>query len=761
MEVSTNKKGRYYERWLGELSQQFWLIKKRPWLFRILGGGVSLVLLLAIGFSCYLYFYTGDLRDDRGQPLDFRKIKRGESKRASYIYDHGGKEIIGRFFYEIRDPITAEQLPKLLAKAFVAAEDKNFYASFHRGIDPFAILRAFSLNTARDWGMVYSRPKSGASGIHQQLARLIYAEDVNSFRNREHSLKRKIVEARVAIQLARRYDKKTILITFLNQIYFGHGVNGIAEARRYYFGRDLKNGELNLREIAILVSLNKSPSIYCPIFHQPAKPDIVPVLVKSERQDLETKYEAELARERARVILARERYNWVLGRMRNEGNITEDQYNEATFKKDEPTDLPLVQVTPFKDPRFGYGNRVIKEMLFGQGYSDDEINFSRGLVIKTGFDLETQKIFSEEINKQLAVVNEELAGQKDKIEGSFVVIENKTGRVVALSGGHDFSETQYNRALALRSPGSAFKPIVFAAALEFGGKTFEDTICNCPFSMRGASGKRWAPKNFREDNPVPYGYRPLPEILIRSVNLGTLNLARSIGIKPIIETAHLMGIWGERGIFRDSHGKIWFKTLGADPKDRRGLEPLLPTAIGASDVSLLELTNAYAVFQRGGIYLKPQIILEIKDFLGEILYRAEKQKGQRVLSEETARKVTVLMRAVTKIGTAKISMRNIQQPVAVKTGTSNGPHDLLMVGFTPEYTFGIRFGYDQPRPIELPRYMKKVSGVGHMQVSGGWVVGPVLRRIVDRIYEKRLRMEFSSEVEAGLQELLNKFKGKI
>ncbi|MDO8495535.1 MAG: transglycosylase domain-containing protein, partial [bacterium] len=606
--MESPKKRRYYQKWLGEVSQQFWLIKKRPWvtmIVRLFLIGCGVALLGGISFAGYLYYYTGNLTDDLGIPLDFSKIERGDFKNASHVYDSEGKEIIGRFFYEVRDPINVDAIPGLLAKGFIAAEDKNFYASFHRGIDPLAIVRAYIFNKAREWRIASSRSKSGASGIPQQVARLAYAGEVESFRNRAHSYTRKLVEAQVAIQLVKRYPKEKIMATFLNQIYFGHGVNGIAEARRYYFGRDLKDGELSLREIAILVSLNKSPSIYCPIFHVPNHP--------KHTAEVAEYNEAAIAGQRARIILARERYNWVLERMYDEKYISQADFEEARFKKEEPLELAILKVTKLKDARFGYGNRVVKEMLLGQGYTDEEITLSRGLWIRTGFNKNIQQIVTEEVNKQLLAVNEELPEGAPRIEGSFVVIENKTGNVVAFSGGHDFFETQYNRALALRSPGSAFKPIVFAAAFEFGGKTFEDKICNCPFSMRGANGKRWAPKNFREDNPVPLGYRPLPEILIRSVNLGTLNLARGIGIDPIVEIAHRLGVWGERGIFKDSDGKIWFKTLNADSNRNVGLESLLPTAIGGSDVSLLELVNAYSVFARGGIYMKPRMILEIKD----------------------------------------------------------------------------------------------------------------------------------------------------
>lgn len=757
MEIPANlKKRRYYQIWRKELSKHFWIVKKGFWLRGLLllstfiagiASALVIVTLFTIGFYGLAYFYTGNLRDDQGKPLNFDKIKRGDFKRSSSIYDYSGKEVIGRFFYEIRDPVSKADVPPLLAQGFIAAEDQRFYWKLHRGVDWLAVGRAFVFNTLHQIGWKYG-PKSGASSIPQQVARLIYAEELSSFHNREPTIRRKSLEAQVAIQLVKRYSKDVLLATFLNQIYFGHGVNGIAEARRYYFGKGLKDGNLDLREVAILASLNKSPSIYCPIFHRPS-----PCGDK-------VKDETALTHEQIRIISARGRYNWVLERMLDEGYISPEQYKAATFKENEPSDLSLVrQVTKLNDPRFGYGNRMVKEMLLEQGFTDNEISQWRGLMIKTGFDWEIQGIVTEEVNNQLAIVNKELAGQADKLEGSFVMIENQTGRIAAFSGGHDFSETPYNRALALRSPGSAFKPIVFAAAFEFAGKTFEDLICNCPFSMRGANNKRWTPQNFPEDNPVPLGYRPLPEILIRSVNLGTLNLARGIGIKPIVKTGHLLGVWGEKSIFRDSAGEIWFKAWGAREKGG-GLEPLLPTAIGASDVSLLELTNAYAVFQRDGIYLRPQMILEIRDTDNQVLFQAEKQTGRRVLSKETAHKITILLRAVTKVGTAKISMRNIEQQVAVKTGTSNGPNDLSMIGFTPEFTLGIRFGYDQPHAIDLPVYMKRVSGANGMPVSGGWVVGPVFRRIIDRLYQHRAKVKFTPEIEEGLAQLLNNYQGR-
>ncbi|MDO8536761.1 MAG: transglycosylase domain-containing protein, partial [bacterium] len=721
-----------------DLARNFWLIRKRPWVPKFVILCLILILIFGSGFFYYLYFYDGDLTDASGRPLDWNKLGRRDYKRASYVYAADGRQI-GMFFYEIRDPVKLNEVPTLLANGFIAAEDKRFYS--HHGIDYLATLRALTINFFHKVGFRYGS-KSGASGISQQEARLLYADEVVEFRTREHSYSRKLKEAKVAIRLERKYPKEKIFEGFLNNVYFGHGVNGVAEAARFYFGKDLRRDTLGPREVAILVSLNKSSQKYCPIFHEPKKTEPGPGASKTEIEEVSKAYKKALAEESVRITLARERYNWVLGRMFREGFLNASEYEQALFTKDDPLELALLHVTPLNNNEFGYGNRIVKDELLVGGFSEDMISHHGGLRVRTSYDTEIQKIAVEELTRQLTELNRERKDGEEKLEGAIVVIENKTGRVVALSGGHDFRETQFNRVLSLRSAGSVFKPFVYAAGFEFYGKTLEDKICNCPFRMpeqidaRGKVLKWWSPKNFEEKNPAPSGFIPLPTGLIRSVNLATLNLAKDIGIDSVIAMAHKTGVWGHRNVLADPDGNIWFRRPGVNTKDG-GLEPYLPTAIGASDVSLLELTSAFSTFARGGTYIQPTIILKVEDAEGGILYQAPEVAEKRVLSESTALLTTILLRAVTKIGTAKISMRDIDQQVAVKTGTSNGPYDLSMIGYTPEYTIGIRIGYDAPKVIAVPEYMKRVGGDPKMQVSGGWVAGPVFRKVVDRIYEDR------------------------
>lgn len=735
-----------------KLRKDYWFItvKRRPRLkYTILA---LLLLFLGSGYY-YIFLYTGDLLDDNGKPLNFEKLARSDFKRASYIYDSNG-ETIGRIFEELRDPIQINEVPKLLQNGFITAEDKRFNPNrpkrlvldyicdrLYIGIDPCAITRA-GLGI-----LMRANNLSGASGLRQQLARLLYADEVSDFKTRNRTIGRKIKEAKVAIQISRRYSNDEVVEGILNMIYFGHGVNGIAEAVYRYFGKDIRKDKLSLREIAILVSLNKSPSLYCPIFHKP-----------SLNSDIsKEKYDTEIAKETVRLVKARERYNWVLGRMLEDGYISKNDFDKESFKKEESLDSEFAKLHPIRNPDFGYSNRMVKEFFLSEGHTDRELAYYGGLRIYTTINSQIQKIATEEFEKHLELINEDQAKDK-RIEGAFIVIEVKTGNIIALSGGSDFNQTQYNRVLASRSPGSGFKPFTYAAAIEKNNLDYFDKICNCPFSMRGSRpGNTWSPKNFREDNPVSYGYINLSTGLVRSVNLATLNLARSIGVESVIEIAHRMGVWGNPGIVRDSDGEIWLRRPGYQINS--GLVPLLPTVIGASDVNLLELANAYTVFYRNGLYMRPNLIQEVRDSNGELVAKQEISKEKRVISEKTALKSLAMMRAVTKVGTAKISMRNINQQVACKTGTSDGPRDTSIWCGSPELILAIRFGNDNYSIIDVPTYMRKISGQPNMQVSGGWLAGPLARKIIDRIYsELRPIINFSPEVEIEHERLLTGYR---
>lgn len=727
-----------------------YIIKRRwPLWFRFLRAILISALALVVMSSPLYYYafrYTGDLVNDTGEPIDLTKPGKYDFKKSSFVYGANG-EITGRFFYENRDVVKIEEIPDLVRYAFMAAEDKRFNPdrpnklwfdgicdSVYVGIDPCAIVRAGFGHLMR------VENTSGASGIPSQGVRLYFGDEIKSFRNRDHSYWRKIKEAKIAIQLVKRHPKDKIMEDFLNLIYFGRGANGIAEASQRYFGKDIRKNKLTLQEIAMLVSMNKSSVKYSPVFNNPDKSD----------EDYENKRD----KEKIRMSLARDRYNWVLGRMMEDGYISKENYEKSLFKIDEDLDKGLAKLRPLKNRTFEYGNRIVKEFLLSQGRTEEEISSSDGLRIYTTIDANIQKIASEEFEKHLAFVNEEKK-RGDKINGAFIIIHIASGEILAATGGHNFEETPYNRIFATRSPGSGFKPLVYAAAIEQGMDYF-DKVCNCPFSMRGTNGKIWSPRNFPDKNPQPMGYIDLARGIIWSLNLETLNLARYIGMESVIQTANNLGVWGNPGMVRDSDGHIWFQKPGYEI--RGGIENTLPTAIGSAGVNLIELANAYTVFYRQGKYIHPTLIKEVRGTYGNLLFKSEKPKEKQVLSEETSSKILGLMRAVTKIGTAKISMHNIEQQVACKTGTSNGPKDVSIWCGTPEIFIGIRLGHDDfSKDIELPQYMKKVSGDSEMLPTGGWMVGPLARKIIDRIYAERSKVEFSENVETHLEELLDHY----
>ena len=705
-----------------------------------------------------IHSWSGCLTDDLGAPLDLERLRFSNFRKASYIYGNNNEKI-GMIFYEIRDVVRIDEVPKLMKDAFIATEDKRFYE--HRGIDMTAIISAGFGNISRKYGLNIWKRSGGASTITQQLARLEYADVVSDFHERTPTLERKIKEARLAIQLEKRFSKDEILEHFLNRIYLGHGANGVAAAYYRYWGKDIRKDNPTIREVAILAALNKSSTTYDPISREQNGLEIRPDIPIEEADKLKEEYRIKLRSEGARQAVKLDRYNFVLAQMLKISAITEEEYETNRFEMEQVGEISnekLAQLKPWKDPTYGYSNRLVKEFLMSNGYTESDLSQYGGLRIYTTINKEIQDIASGEFEKHLELINEGLA-EENKINGAFVIMEVATGNILALSGGNNFDETQYNRVMASRSPGSGFKPFTYAAAMENYQKDFFDKICNCSFRRRGANGKIWAPQNFREDNPVPYGYIDLATGLIRSINLATLNLAMSLPDGPlsVVRISNKMGVHGIPGVIKDSDGKVWFRRPGYS-EHGNGLVPLLPTVIGASETNMLELANAYAVFFRNGIYLPPTLVKEVRDTYGnEILFRAESPVGKRVLLEETAVKMTALMRAVTKIGTSKISMRNVEQQVACKTGTSDGPKDVSIWCGTPEMVVAFRFGNDDfSKIIDLPIYMRKISKLPNMQVTGGWVAGPLARKIIDRIYENREKVEFSEEIERNLEKLLQR-----
>lgn len=396
---------------------------------------------------------------------------------SSQIFDINGKLITTVHAEENRLPVKISETPKDLQNAFVAAEDVRFYE--HHGIDPRGILRALYNN-------ILSRDSTGQGGstITQQLAR-------NAFLTQEQTLKRKLLEAVLAIEIERKYSKQEILEMYMNQIYFGQGCYGVQTASHVYFNKDVK--DLTLAQSAMLAGLPNSPNYYSPF------------------RSLEA---------------AKYRQGIVLDQMAKYGYITQAQADEA--KK---ADLKLAK--PNKTTQTGeVGSYFVSYVIqtISDKYDSDSI-YKEGLKIYTTLDLNMQKEAEDALKRDLPEGSKDSKGLTQP-QGALVSIETKTGNVKAMVGGR--GEDHFNRAVQMvRQPGSAFKPFTYVTALEKGMKPY-DSLDNQKVDFAG-----WSPKNYDGSTSGPVS---MTEALVHSMNIPTVNLANKVGMSNVIKTAKDCGI---------------------------------------------------------------------------------------------------------------------------------------------------------------------------------------------------------------------------
>ncbi|MEN2986167.1 MAG: penicillin-binding protein 1A [Thermodesulfovibrionaceae bacterium] len=550
-------------------------------------------------FLGYLYWIFSDLPD-------VKTLENYRPYESSVVYSSDG-EVLTEFFYERRKFIPHYEIPDIIKKAFIAAEDVRFYN--HPGVDILGILRALYKDIKA--GSIVE----GGSTITQQLAKMLFLSP-------EKTLSRKIKEAILSIQIEKKYTKDEILGLYLNQAYFGCRAYGIAAAAETYFGKSFKN--LNIAEVALLASLPKAPSLFNPF-------------------------------KRPEIVLKRR--NIILQKMFDKGFISKEQYEEALRQ-------PLPERPHwrrFEAPYFVETLRLNLESKYGERLYKD------GLRIYSTIDYRMQKIAEEAISKGLNEIHKRV---KPPVQAALVAMELKTGYIRAMSGGSDFRETQYNRVFALRQPGSAFKPFVYAVALTEGYSP-DDTILDAPVSFPGAVfGKSWSPKNYNNEY---HGEVTLKKAIALSLNAATVRLASYVGIKKITEFAHQCGL----------NSKI---------------HPYLSTALGASDVKLIELTQAYAVFATGK-RIKPIFYRNITDSNGVVL-EENKPEFEVLLSEEIVQKMKELLREVVVSGTAQ-KANNLGREVYGKTGTTNDYSDAWFIGFDDNLLVGVWVGRDDHKPIGL------------------------------------------------------------
>ena len=534
---------------------------------------------------------------------------------STLIYD-ANNNLVSALFEQHRIAVPLEQMSPYLVNGVLAIEDRRFFD--HDGIDLRRIVLAAVANQRA--GEIVQ----GGSTITQQLVRSILL-------NREKSYTRKLKEAILSRRLEEKYPKRAILQAYLNRVYFGDGYYGVQAAAIGYFGKPVS--ELDAAESATLASLIKGPSLYSP-----------------------TK-----APERAR-----ERRDLVLDEMRAAGMLSEQEFQQAVVV---PVNVLIAQgdQTGVTDPRHSRGAEyfrdvVLRELLERFG---SEAVYTGGLRVYTTLDRRLQSLAEAVMASRLSLTPR---SKGEPLQGALVAIDPGTGFVKAIVGGRDFRETPFNRAIdARRQPGSAFKPFIFAEALESGfSPSTELEGLDQPIATDQGP---WLPEGEHELSSVR-----LRDALVTSSNRAAAHLLQQLGVQRTLDLVSRFGISSQL--------------------------PAVPSlALGTGEVTLFELTSAYGVFANRGIWRTPTTIRRVEDRYGREIFRASDVQ-RPVVSEATAYLMTSMMADVMTRGTATTArMTGFARQAAGKTGTSSDYTDAWFVGYTPHLVTGVWFGYDKPRMI--------------------------------------------------------------
>lgn len=617
----------------------------RRWWFTIPFYGMIIVCLVGAGF----YYKIKAEYEAKARLFDYTRLEAMES--ASLILDRDGK-VMGRIFTQNREQVSLPDLSNNLVEAVIAREDSRFRD--HKGVDYRGVARAVYEN----WRAGYT--KQGASTLTQQLARNTFPEQLPPS---DKTKGRKLLEMFVALEIEKRYNKDKILELYLNRVYFGNGFFGAEAAAKGYFGKHAK--DVSVSEAAMMAGLLRSPDRLSPWRNYAA--------CEVERRT-------------------------VLNNMLLQQKLTREQYDAAYAE--EPVlknKRPLAQESYAADMVF---QQVISKVEKVQVMSE-------GLRIYTTIDPVLQKKAEELLRAQIASVenrpdyehqtfqqydqifraaNKQPTNAEGKrilpeyLQGSVVMLENRTGAILAIVGGREFAHSQLNRATQVSVlPGTAFKPLVYAAAFEkgfFPGTALSDSVMdNTKVMMGGTTGilGEWGPE--RADNRFE-GTISARDALVKSKNAATVRLGMMTGVQDVLQLAENAGISAQ---------------LAAYPK----------TYLGGSEVAPMELTLAYTMFPGGGTRPDhPFIISRIEDKLGNVLYE-EKPQTVPVIKDTTAYEVHDCLQQVLDLGgSAERASQELglkKYPLAGKTGTAYNFTDLWFVGYSSEVTCSVWMGFDQQR----------------------------------------------------------------
>lgn len=697
----------------GKTDPRFDRFKARKRWARRLGWilyGLLFTAILAVGGAAgFIYYsYIKDLPD-------FTAIKEYRPPVVTRIFARDGR-LMGEFYAERRIEVPYSRLPRHLVLAFVAAEDARFFE--HPGVDVFGIVRAFLRNV--EAGEIVQ----GGSTITQQVVKRILLTSEKSFA-------RKIKEAVLAYRIDNYLTKEEILTLYLNHIFLGRGSYGVEAAAQEFFSKHVE--DLSLAEAAILAGIPKAPSRYSPYSNpQKAKERQAYVLRRMAEVGFVTREEAAAAL-RQPIKLKPLRTDWI----KECGYFTEYVRGqlEDRFGKEQVVNLglrvyttadvglhrvaqkairdgmdalvkrngyrgPLMHLSPKE--RIGFQERQVKYFkkypprrgilvtaLVVQGEKKGhgvQLRFGEhaGVLAPPPADPESQERPQVRLSSfgpgdvvQVRLINQDRQKRwiarlepAPMVQGALLSMEINTGKVRTMMGGKDFADSTFNRATqAHRQPGSAFKPIIYAAAVEKGygpNSILQDEPLSLP---GGRHGEMWTPQNY--DHSF-YGPIPLSTALARSRNIPAVRMMVALGVPAVVKMAKNLGITSP-------------------------IYPNYASALGASEVTLMELTRAYSVFPNRGDLIEPVFIDRLEDRDGRLLFEG-KPRRQRVLSQESADIMTNLLIGVVERGTAT-RVRVLQRPVGGKTGTTNKTRDAWFIGFTPSLITGVWVGMDNERSL--------------------------------------------------------------
>ena len=551
----------------------------------------------------------------RGLP-DTEAIQRiGEMRQSTAVFD-ADDQLAFTIFEEQRIPVALDHISPNLIHAVLAVEDQRFYD--HHGFDLARIVKAALTN------LRHGRVVQGGSTITQQLAR-------QSFLTPDKTIRRKLQELILAARIEGEYSKDRILELYLNKVYFGDGLYGAEASARGYFGRHAS--EVSVSEAALLAGLVKSPSTYAPTVN--------PTRAKARR-------------------------NVVLQAMLDTGAI-----DPTTWTTARRSDVVLHDTLRAQEPHGQYFKEQVRRELV------DRFGWQRvyqgGLRVFSTMALPMQIAAEEAIAASLKSVEErrrkfKKLNQDDVLQAALIALEPQTGHVWAMVGGRDFNESRFNRAVqARRQPGSAFKPFVYATALEAGYTpvTVIDHLNDPVSTVQGA----WTP----EDEHSSAGAMTMRTALRTSSNRAAVRMLQQVGIARTVQYAKQLGV---------------------------GDVPSVPSlALGSGEVTLDSMTAAYAAFANHGLVPKPLLIRRVEDQDGRLLFENH-ETTTRAISDVTAFLMSTMMADVINAGTGARARRlGFTLPAAGKTGTTNDFNDAWFVGYTPHLAAGVWVGFDQPHTI--------------------------------------------------------------